>query len=112
MEKLTQPGGLYHAVGNNVILGLCARARDNGLSLGGPRDKVGAQEHVITRSGLVCDGTTSLGIVDVNHELQRREGPEHKVIVEGAMEVAQDPLESSEMGSHAVCMCRHICWTV
>jgi hypothetical protein len=88
MEKLTQPGGLYHAVGHNVILGLCARAGDDGLPLGGPGDKVGAQEHVITGSGPVRDGTASLGIVDVDHELRRREGPEYKVVVEGAMEVA------------------------
>jgi hypothetical protein len=48
LEKLAQPGGLCHAVGYNTVLDLCAGAGVDGLSLGGPRDEVGSQEHGIT----------------------------------------------------------------
>jgi hypothetical protein len=34
VEQLTQSGGLSHAVGNDTILGLSARAGDDGLPLG------------------------------------------------------------------------------
>jgi hypothetical protein len=48
VEELAQPGGLCHAVGHGTVLGLSAGARDDGLTLGGPRDEVGAQEHGVT----------------------------------------------------------------
>jgi hypothetical protein len=51
LEKLAQLGGLCHAVGHSAVLGLCDGARDDGSSLGGPGDKVGAQEHGTTGSG-------------------------------------------------------------
>jgi hypothetical protein len=51
MEELTHLGGLCHAVGHNAVLGLHAGAGDDGLSLGDPRDEVGAYEHGITGGG-------------------------------------------------------------
>jgi hypothetical protein len=36
VEKLTQPGGLCHAVGHNAALGLLAGVGDDGLPLVGP----------------------------------------------------------------------------
>ena len=42
VEELAQPGGLCHAVGHGTVLGLSAGARDDGLTLSGPRDEVGA----------------------------------------------------------------------
>jgi hypothetical protein len=42
------PGGLCHAIGHIAVLVLCARARDDGLPLGGPGDEVGVQEYGIT----------------------------------------------------------------
>jgi hypothetical protein len=33
MKKLTEPGSLGHTIGYNAILGLSARAGDNGLPL-------------------------------------------------------------------------------
>ena len=42
LEKLVEPGGLCHIVGHNAVLDLSARARDDGLPLGGPGDEVGA----------------------------------------------------------------------
>ena len=40
MDGLAHPGGLLHAVGHNTILGLCARAGDDGLPLGGPETRL------------------------------------------------------------------------
>jgi hypothetical protein len=47
VEQLMQPGGLIHAVGNGTILGLSARAGDDVLSLGRPKNQVVPQEHRI-----------------------------------------------------------------
>jgi hypothetical protein len=47
VERLSQSSGLSHAVGNDTILGLNAGAKDDGLSLGRPRNQVVPQEHCI-----------------------------------------------------------------
>jgi hypothetical protein len=98
VEELAQPGGLCHAVGHGTILGLSAGARDDGLTLGGPRDEVGAQEHSVTGGGPARVGTASPVSVGVDHELRRRGWSEKEAVVEGATEVAQNPLERGEMG--------------
>jgi hypothetical protein len=41
VEKLMYPGGLGHAVGHNVVLGLCTGAGDDGMPFGGLGDEVG-----------------------------------------------------------------------
>jgi hypothetical protein len=41
MEELAQLRGLCHTISHDAVLGLGAGARDDGLSLGGPRDEVG-----------------------------------------------------------------------
>jgi hypothetical protein len=51
VDQLAQPGGLCHVVGHDVVLGLCARAGDDELTLGDPGDEVGVQEHSITGCG-------------------------------------------------------------
>jgi hypothetical protein len=76
LEKLARPGGLCHAVGHSAILGLCARAGDGGLSLGGLGDEVGAQEHGVTESGPARVGTVSPVSVGVGHELRHQGGSE------------------------------------
>jgi hypothetical protein len=98
MEELAQLGGLCHAVGHGTVLGLSAGARDDGLSLGGPRDEVAAQEHGVTGGGPARVGTASLVSVGVDHELRRRGWSEKEAVVEGAAEVAQNLLERGEMG--------------
>jgi hypothetical protein len=107
VEELAQPGGLCHAVGHSTVLGLSAGARDDGLTLGGPRDEVGAQEHGVTGGGPARVGTAvSIG---VDHELRRRGWLEKEAVVEGAAEVAQNPLERGEMGlSRSVHMQAHL----
>jgi hypothetical protein len=40
VEQLSQPSGLSHAVGNGTILGLSARAGDDGLPLDRPGNQV------------------------------------------------------------------------
>jgi hypothetical protein len=67
------------------------------MSLGGPVDEVGAQEHCIAGSGPARVGTASPVNVSGDHEL-RRWGWTEEAIVEGATKVAQDPLESGEVG--------------
>ena len=57
LEKLAEPGGLGHVVGQ--VLGLNSGARDDGLSLQGPEDEVGAQEH-----GVVGSGPTRVGVAN------------------------------------------------
>jgi hypothetical protein len=47
VEQLSQPNGLSHAVGNDMILGLNARAGDDGLPLGRPENQVVPQQHRI-----------------------------------------------------------------
>jgi hypothetical protein len=72
VEELAQPRGLCHTIGHDTVLGLSAAARDDGLTLGRPRDKVGAQEHGVTGGGPTRVGTASPVSVGVGHELRRR----------------------------------------
>jgi hypothetical protein len=74
-----------------------ALERDDGLPLGGPGDEVGAQEHGIAGGGPTRVGAADPISVRVDHKFQRR-GWAEEAVVEGAAEVAQDPLESGEMG--------------
>jgi hypothetical protein len=97
VEELSQPGGLCHAVGHGAVLGLSTGARDDGLPLGGPGDEVSAQEHGVTGGGSTRVWTASPVGVGVDHEFRRRGWSEKKTVVEGDVEVAQDPLESGEM---------------
>jgi hypothetical protein len=96
---LAHLAGLCHAIGHNAVHGLCAGARDNELPLGGPGDEVGAQEHGIAGSGPSRVGTAGpVNVSVVDHELRRQGWSEQEAVVEGAAEVAQDPLESGEVG--------------
>jgi hypothetical protein len=64
---LAYPGGLCHAVGHDAVLDLCAGAGDNMLLLGGPGDKVGAQEHDIIGCGptrVKAANSVSVGVDD------------------------------------------------
>jgi hypothetical protein len=70
VEELPHPGSLYHAVGHRAVLSLCAGARDDGLSLGGLRDEVGAQEHDIARGGPAYIGAAVLVSVGVDHKIR------------------------------------------
>jgi hypothetical protein len=81
-----------------TVLSLSAGARDDGLTLVGPRDEVGAQEHGATGGGPTRVGTASPVSVGVDHEFRRWGWSEKEVVVEGAAEVAQNPLERGEMG--------------
>lgn len=63
-----------------------------------PGDEVRAQEHDLTGSGLTHVGVASPVNVGIDHELRRRGRLKEKIVVDEAAEVAQDPLESGEMG--------------
>jgi hypothetical protein len=75
------------------------------LPLGGPGDEVGTQEYSIAGSGSACVGAAGPVCVGVDHELRHRGWSEEQTIVEEATEVAQDPLESGEMGLPVGCAC-------
>jgi hypothetical protein len=98
VEELAHPRCLGHAVSHNAVLGLNAGAGDDGLALGGPRDEVGAQEYGIAGGRASRVGAASLVGVGVDHKVRRRGWSEEEVVVEGAPEVAQNALESGEVG--------------
>jgi hypothetical protein len=98
VEPLPQLGGLCHAVSHGAVLGLYAGAGDDGLPLGSLGDEVGAQEYDITGCGPTRVGAANPVIVGVDDELCRRGWTVEKSVVEGAMEVAEDPLEGGEVG--------------
>jgi hypothetical protein len=98
VEELAHPRGLCYVVGLSAVLDLYAGAGNDGLPLGSLGDEVGAQKHDIVRSGPTRVGAAGLVSIGVDHELQCRGWSEEEAVVEGAMEVAQDPLESDEMG--------------
>jgi hypothetical protein len=72
VEKLAHPVGLCHAVGHSAVLGLYARAGDDGLPLGGLGYEVGAQEHGIAGGGPARVEAAYLVSVGVDHKLCRR----------------------------------------
>jgi hypothetical protein len=76
VEELSQLGGLGHTVGHGAVLGLSTGARDDGLSLGGPGDEVGAQEHGVAGGGSTRVWTASPVGVGVDHEFRRWGWPE------------------------------------
>jgi hypothetical protein len=98
VQELAHPGCLYHAVGHNTVLSLCAGAGDDGLPLGSPRDEVGAQEHGIAGGGPARVGAAGPVSVGVVHKIRHRGWSEEEAVVEGALEVAQNSLESGEVG--------------
>jgi hypothetical protein len=72
VEELAHPGGLRHVVGLSAVLGLCAGAGADGLSLGGLGDEVGAQKHDMAGSGSASVGAADPVSVGVDHELRCR----------------------------------------
>jgi hypothetical protein len=69
VEELAHPGGLCHAVAYSAVLGLCAGAGDDELSLGGLGDEVGSQEYAIAGDGPARVGAADPVSVGVDHKL-------------------------------------------
>jgi hypothetical protein len=67
LEELLEPTSFGHAIGHDAILSLGARSGDDVLPLGGPVDKVVAEEHSVTRGGPVCIRATRPVRIRVNH---------------------------------------------
>jgi hypothetical protein len=74
LEELTQPTSLGNTIGNNVVLSFNTRARDNLLSLGGPRDKIISKKHRITRSRATSVQTPNPISISIYHKLENRCG--------------------------------------
>jgi hypothetical protein len=51
MQKLAQPGGLSHTIGDGTVLSFSAGAGDDNLPLGRPGDQFVPEEHDIARRG-------------------------------------------------------------
>jgi hypothetical protein len=98
LEELVHLGGLCHAVGHRAVLSLCAGAGDDELTLGSPRDEVGTQKYGITGGGSARVGAASPVSIGVDHKFQRRGWSEEEAVVEGALEIVHNPLESDEVG--------------
>jgi hypothetical protein len=98
VEELAHRGCFCHAIGNSAVLSLSAGVGDDGLSLGGPRDEVGAQEHGIAGGAPTRVGAADPVSVGVDHKFRRRGWSEEKAIVEGAPKVPQNPLDGGEVG--------------
>jgi hypothetical protein len=88
MEQLMQPSGLSHTVGNGAILGLCAGARDDGLSLGRSGHQVVPQEHRIAECRATSVWTTGPISVCVDDEVRAARTMQKKTIVRRPLKVA------------------------
>jgi hypothetical protein len=98
VEQLSQPSGLSHAVGNGTILGLSARAGDDGLPLGQPGNQVVPQEHCIAWRRAVSVWTIDPISVRVDDEVRAARTMQKKTVVWCPLKIAQDELHCCQMG--------------
>jgi hypothetical protein len=71
LDELPEPTSFSHAVGHDAILSLGARSGDDVLALGGPGDKIVAEEHNVARGGPACIQVTRLVHICVDRQLGR-----------------------------------------
>jgi hypothetical protein len=69
LEELLEPTSLSHAIGHGMILSLGAQSGDDVLALGGPRDEVVTEEHIVARGGPVCIWATHPIRIRVDRQL-------------------------------------------
>jgi hypothetical protein len=98
MKKLSEPRSFSNTIGNSTILSLSAGARHGVLTLGGPGDQVVAEEHGIARGGLASVRAAGPVSIRVNHQVVLGRRPKTKPQVQSAPNVAEDALESGQMG--------------
>ena len=96
MKKLSEPRSLSNTIGDGAVLGLSAGAGHGVLTLRGPGDQVVTKEHSIARGGLPRVGTTSPISIRVDNQIRLRTRAQNQTKVQGAADVAQDALESSD----------------
>ena len=80
------------------VLHLGTGARHCGLAFGGPRHQVVAEKDTVVRGGASDVGAAGPIGVGVGGERGGRRGVKLKTEVEGATNVAEDPLDEVEMG--------------
>ena len=97
LGELPELGSLGHAVSNNAILRLGTGAGDDRLTLGRPGHQVAAEEDGVAGGGASNVRTPDPVGVSVDDELSGGRLPVKEAEVDGAAEVAKDPLESSEV---------------
>jgi hypothetical protein len=69
LEELPEPTSFSYAVGHSAILSLGARAGDDVLVLGGPRDEIITEKHSVARGGPTCIWATCPVCIRVDRQL-------------------------------------------
>jgi hypothetical protein len=89
LEELSKPTSFSDAVGHGAILSLGARAGDDVLVLGGPRDEVITEEHSLARGGPACIRATRPVGICVHRQLGGGGGASQvEAEVQGASQIA------------------------
>jgi hypothetical protein len=96
MEQLTQPGGLSHVVGDDVVLGFHAGPRDDRLSLGQPGHQVIPEDNRVTGRRATNVRTSIPVSVGVDDEVGAGQAA-HETVIRCPLEVAQDALHVRQM---------------
>jgi len=97
-EELPEPRSLGHAISHNAVLRLGTGAGDDWLALGQPGHEVAAQKDGVTGGGAPGVRTPGPVGVSVDDELGGGRPLKKQPVVDGAAEVAEEALESSEVG--------------
>jgi hypothetical protein len=91
LQELSEPTCFNHAIDNDAILNLGARAGDNVLTIGGPWDEVVVEEHSIARGGPACIRPTRPIHICVDCQLRGGGGASQvETGVQGTSQIAQD----------------------
>jgi hypothetical protein len=96
-KKLSKPTTLSDDMSHSTILGLSTGARHSSLALGGPGHQIVPKIDTIARGGSASVGTTCPIRIGVRGEGCGRCGVKLKSEVQGATNVAQNPLDEVEM---------------
>jgi len=96
-KEMSEPGGLNHVVSDNTVLRLSTGAGDHRLALGRPRHQVSAQKEHSRRWSVECLDTRPSRL-SVDDKLGGERPVEEQAVVDSAVEVAEEALESSEVG--------------
>jgi hypothetical protein len=97
MSELTQLGGLSHTIGHSAVLGLRARAGDDGLPLGGPGGQVVPKEHGIARCRMPSVRVAIPVSVGVGDQVRPRRAAQHQAQVWCPVKIAQDALHGRQV---------------
>jgi hypothetical protein len=96
-EKLSEPGGLSHAVSDSAVLRLGTRPGDHRLALRRPGHQVATQEDSVAGGGAASVWTPCPVNVSVDDKVGGGGPVKEEAVVDRAPEVAKEALESHEV---------------